>query len=462
MSAVEGEVSSLRATYWAARDALRRYRRGVLSPIFTFLGLPFDRAAWAPARALPIRPNSLLLLAWHFPPATNGGVFRPLSFARQAQAAGWSVQVVSELLPPDLRDKGRKLAERIPPEVAVTRFADARSRLPGDVLPQLDGGLANVAAGLHAVRAALQTHRPSLILASGPPFFNFVLARLLAARLGVPYAVEYRDEWSLCPHEFVQTGWLDRLAERWSLAGARQVVFATQGKLEHCLRHYPVFRREDAAVVPNGWDPSVGAGTVFPPALPRAADDTRPIRLVFAGTLASHADPGPFLAALGRLLDAAPAWRSRVVVEFIGHKQPAQRALLDRFAYPEVIEQVDFMPQEEVRQHLAAADMLLVFNPPEWHRYLQGKLLEYLAVPRPVLLYGAGGEMESLVNRAAAGTAVVADDTEALARAIERLSAWQGAESPERLAVVQALRRDVIADGYFRLLSRVQAGEAVG
>lgn len=452
----------LKQRYWAHREQARRFSSGVLQPLGSLLTLPLARARWSDVRAAPIRPNHLLMLAWHFPPATNGGVFRPLSFARYAQDHGWTMQVVCEAVPPKQWEAGRSLLSRLPEGLQVTRLPDQRSRVPLDFLPQLDGGLANLTAALARLHEALRGQaRPSLILASGPPFFNFPLARLLSRLIGVPYVIEYRDEWSLCPHDFVQVGWLDRLAERWSLAGAAHVAFATRAKLEHCLRRYPVFERDHASVVPNGWDPELeavqpvtGDGTAV------AARQGRRLHLVFAGTLASHADPGPFLATLARLLEIEPDWRDRLRVEFIGHKESAQQALLDRFPVPGVVASTAMLPQAEARSRMLAADMLLVFNPPDMHRYLPGKLLEYLAVPRPVLLYGAGGEMEDLLLRARSGLAVTEGDPQSLLRALQALAEWQDAADPQRQAVVQSLRRDTIAGRYFTLLSSLQASPA--
>lgn len=449
----------LKQRYWAYREQARRFWNGVLRPLGGALALPLARARWSDVRAAPIRPNHLLMLAWHFPPATNGGVFRPLSFARYAQDHQWSMQVVCEAVPPRQWEAGRSLLARLPEGLRVTRLQDQRSRVPLDFLPRIDGGLANLTFALTRLHEELRGQpRPSLILASGPPFFNFPLARLLSNLIGVPYVIEYRDEWSLCPHDFVEVGWLDRLAERWSLAGAAHVAFATRAKLEHCLRCYPVFKRDQASVVPNGWDPELVA--VQPPSgdsAAVAAQRGRALRLVFAGTLASHADPGPFLATLARLLEAEPAWRDRLKVEFIGHKESAQQALLDGFPFPGVVESTAMLAQAAARSRMLAADILLVFNPPDMHRYLPGKLLEYLAVPRPVLLYGAGGEMEDLLLRARSGVAVTEGDPQSLSQALAALAGWHDAADPQRQVVVQSLRRDTIAGHYFSLLSSLQA-----
>lgn len=449
----------LKERYWAFREQVRRYWAGVLRPLGGLLALPRLRSRWSDVRAAPIQPNHLLMLAWHFPPATNGGVFRPLSFARYCGDRQWTMQVVCEAVSPAQWEAGRSLLARLPEGLRVTRLADQCSRSPMDVLPQLDGGLANLTFALSRLHEELRGRpRPSLILASGPPFFNFPLARILSRLIGVPYVIEYRDEWTLCPHDFVEVGWLDRIAERWSLAGAAHVVFATQAKLDHCLRNYPVFDRSRASVVPNGWDPELATVPVCGPTPTEDEDADRPVvHLAFAGTLANHADPGPFLATLARLLDDEPRWRDRLQVEFIGHKGAAQQAMLDRFPHPGVLRSTGLLSQEAARARLAAADILLVFNTVEWHRYLQGKLLEYLAVPRPVLLYGAGGEMDSLLRRSRSGDSVAEGDVSGLGAAIERLAGWQGAADPVRAEVVQSLRRDVIAKRYFDLLSTLQA-----
>lgn len=456
-------LGRLKRRYWISLELARRFRAGVLAPAWRLLNLPWERARWIPHRAAPIQRNHLLLLAWHFPPATNGGVYRPLSLARHAGDHGWSLDVVSEAVSEGQRSAGRHLLARVPEAVRLTRIADNRSRAPLDFLPHVDGGLANLTRALDVLHSALRGRaRPSLILASGPPFFNFPLARLLAGCLGVPYVVEYRDEWTLCPHDFVQIGWLDRLAERWSLAGAAHVAFATQAMLDHCLNHYPVLDRNRASVVPNGWDPSLAEGdrSMAARTSASAADDV--VRLAFAGTLAPHTDPGSFLSTLERLLRDEPRWRGRVQVDFIGHKRPEQQVMLERFPYPAVVRSTGLLSQEDARACMASSDILLVFNPADMRRYLPGKLLEYLAVPRPVLLYGAGGEQEALLKRAHSGQVVAEDDPVVLGQTLEALAHWREADRPERQAVVHSLRRDVIAADYFDLLGRLQApGAAV-
>src|SRR5262249_48201560 len=48
--------------------------------------------------------------------------------------------------------------------------------------------------------AKLRPADVDVILASGPPFAAFSLAKRLADRLGRPYVLDYRDTWTVDPH----------------------------------------------------------------------------------------------------------------------------------------------------------------------------------------------------------------------------------------------------------------------
>src|SRR5262249_42600154 len=64
----------------------------------------------------------------------------------------------------------------------------------------------NVDSGVGWIKAAeracakLRPVDVDVILASGPPFAAFSLAKRLADRLGRPYVLDYRDTWTVDPH----------------------------------------------------------------------------------------------------------------------------------------------------------------------------------------------------------------------------------------------------------------------
>jgi hypothetical protein len=75
---------------------------------------------------------------------------------------------------------------------------------------------------------------------------------------------------------------------------------------------------------------------------------------------------------------------------------------------------------------MRSADALLVINKPSLNRYLPGKLYEYLAVETPVLVYGDGGEVPSLIRRFDAGCVVATGDVEGLEAALGTLRHKRG------------------------------------
>jgi glycosyltransferase involved in cell wall biosynthesis len=104
---------------------------------------------------------------------------------------------------------------------------------------------------------------------------------------------------------------------------------------------------------------------------------------------------------------------------------------------------------------------LLLFNDARFARYIPGKLYEYLAARRPVIVFGEDGESAELVRRLGAGWIVPADDADILEVVLDRLlgnarapgdprdiERWLERHTRERLAgdVVDLLERMVGGD----------------
>jgi glycosyltransferase involved in cell wall biosynthesis len=162
------------------------------------------------------RPR-LLFATYTFPPARVAGTVRVWNIAKYLARSGWAV---TALTPDPIL---WRYAERVPEtELELKRegiarlAADHQWRWLADSVKGAEGKLARfigaagrkVAQRLGADRtlgwvkpaqsacAHLRPGDVDLILASGPPFSAFALARRLADRLGCPYVLDYRDMWS--------------------------------------------------------------------------------------------------------------------------------------------------------------------------------------------------------------------------------------------------------------------------
>lgn len=404
------------------------------------------RAAEAPKPASTTSTGRrLLLLTWEFPPQVTGGVYRPLSFARHAAASRWQAEVVCGPAPDLPSEAGRYLAGLLPADVLVTRVAADTGPHPWP-LPKIDGGILNALSLFEAAAARIKPGEGGVILASGPPFSNFVAGLWLARRTGWKLVLDYRDEWTQTPFRFVDKSGANPTWEKRCLARADMVIFTTPAQLAHAQGLFPELARSVNAVVYNGWEPGD-----FARAAPASRPDAHaPITLAYLGNLGAMAAPDAFLNTLAAALSAQPELRGRIRIRLVGHKRPDALEALAAFPFPEVLESVDPIPKQEACGMMRAVDGLLLLNPAGLRRYIQGKLYEYIASDTPVVVFGAGGEMGEIVDSLGAGITVAEGDAPGLARALLGLRAMRDNPQERRQAWLASRERAVLAAELYR------------
>jgi glycosyltransferase involved in cell wall biosynthesis len=347
----------------------------------------------------------------------NGGIYRPTALMQAAVSNGWQVTALCQAAPERPSAAGLEGKARIPSLARVVEWQFSQADVSGRFSPSLDGGFTNIDSIIAAARRALGPDVPDLVLATGPSFAEFVAAMVLGARFGVPYALDYRDEWSECPMHFVQKGNSDRFWEARVLSNAGLVTFTTEAQRQHQIRIFPALRAEVTDVVPNGWDePPAGVGTSR-----EAPSSGARAQIIFLGNVSIYEAPG-FLAVLAATLAARPGLASRIEVVFVGMKEPKDVKAITDFPVPGVVSSVEQVPLSEAQWLMRSADALLYLNPAKFNRYVGGKAWEYIAAARPVLVYGEGGESGALFEGYGPALLVPRSNPAALGEALERLA----------------------------------------
>jgi glycosyltransferase involved in cell wall biosynthesis len=403
----------------------------------------------------PASDGRHLALFAPLPPHTGAGVHRPLSFVQFGAKRGWRIDAFVGPAPAKEREHGDELLARVPPSVRLHVVPPSPRQPSYNFFPRVDGGFTKALA--HALFAieALRNDPPDVVLASGPPFFTFVAARFVARHFDVPFVLDYRDEWTECPFDFVSKDGDDLKWEQRCVAEADAVLFVTESFLKHQLSVFPQLDRRRAHVVPNGWDPDDFASASRGSATATRERDSI-LRVAHVGALSGHTPPFEFLACVRQLLAERPEWISRLRVSFVGRRSLTADAAIREFPYPEVLEVVDQVTKHEAIRRMHDADVLLVLSAPGLERYLPSKLFEYLAARRPVLIFGSAGESSALVDRLGAGLLCPPGSGEALGDALTRscdldLSSHEGAVS----AWLQDHRRDVLSARAFDAIDSV-------
>jgi glycosyltransferase involved in cell wall biosynthesis len=287
-----------------------------------------------------------------------------------------------------------------------------RSRLEDVVVPDL-GAVTWLPYALPAALKLARRERFDCVLTSSPPQSAHAVGRALRRR-GLPWIAELRDGWAFepprPPFPRPQRA-LDARLERTTLTRADLVLGVTEPIVEDAKRRLGV----RAELLTNAFDPEEQVD----PAL--AAELVRPGRttLVHTGRMAvSGSTPKPLLDAL----ELADDLGDRLDVVLAGPLSEDERGLIARAEERGLVRWVGALERERTLALQRAADALLVVTEGSTRKSVAtGKLFEYLAATKPILVLGEETEAARIVLEVGAGRATSAIDPEAIATALREL-----------------------------------------
>ncbi|MFQ3191553.1 MAG: glycosyltransferase involved in cell wall biosynthesis [Paraglaciecola sp.] len=359
--------------------------------------------------------KKLALLSFCLPPQFNSGTHRPLSFIKYANENGWEIFSLTNTPDKPITEAGRQLYAELPSGSTITPFIDNFGTTSWQVTPKLDGGFADaLSLALRAVKVFKQ-NPPNVILASAPPFCYAVAAMWLSRMFKIPLVLDYRDEWTLCPFNFVSKTVFDRHMEKRCVAQASLILYTTES---HLLAHQEHFFIEPhkQALVYNGWEDK-GEKITAPIDIKQ---DT--IRISYIGRLSGHVDLAPFIETLDKAIKHSPALSIPICVEFIGEKSAPLAEQLDAYIRENNLS-FSLLSTAQVSkagalQRMQNSDYLLMLCNQELATYIPGKLYDYLSRRVPIIAYGYYGEVSSILETLEAGRFVIDRDHQQLATAL--------------------------------------------
>jgi glycosyltransferase involved in cell wall biosynthesis len=368
--------------------------------------------------------NKLLLLTWAFSPTISAGVYRPLSLVKYGQEFGWEVSVISGPAPENIKPAGIHLLKSLPKNAKILRLGQNKiSRIiPSyNYFPRVDGGFINALSTISLGQREFADNPPSVVMASGPPFHNFVSAYYLAEFFGSKLVLDYRDEWTECPFDFVSLGNSDLRWERACLKKADCVMFVTKSLLDHHMKVFKELKKEKCIVVPNGWEPEDFGADRGKAEITRIPSSEKKVVISFVGTLGRHTLPGKFLSTLEIVLKRREDLKSHLRIQFIGNKGKSANSELDAFMFADIIEKEEHVPRNVAACMMENTSALLLFYDERFSRTMPGKFYDYLKAGPPIIIVGDRGEAVDLVKDLNAGFIIKENDPDALEETIDRL-----------------------------------------
>lgn len=330
----------------------------------------------------------LLVLAYYFPPMGMSGVQRVAKLVKYLPQFGWDPVVVTvhpgayfafdDDLAQEVNEAGvrvvrtRSLDPTQPGGRRTVRLGGHRNSLLSRISPWIfipD----NKRGWLPFARAAAnREHRRApfdAILSSAPPYSSHLLARDLGKAWGIPWWVDFRDDWLENPRHVYPT----RLHHAWHAALERSVlqeahhVTAINRVMAERLAHRG---QREVEVIPQGFDPAD-----FTPSL---VHQNERCTLTYTGVFYDAQHPKPLLHNLASL---------PINLRFIGLVPDDFWHEVDAHGVRDRVTVIGYVPHREAVREMQRADVLwmMVGHRPGAEQISTGKLYDYAGSGKPIL-----------------------------------------------------------------------------
>ncbi len=389
----------------------------------------------------PLRSqNSLLLVAFHFPPQTgSSGLLRSLKFSRYLPEFGWQPLVLTanprayESTDPQ---KGTNTESVLP---ILRAFALDTKRHLGfrgayfDWMALPDRWVTWLLGAIPAGFLAIRKYRLDAIFSTFPISTTVLIGFLLHRLTGKPWIVDLRDSmteegYPKDPTERRVRLWIERSAIRY----ASRIIFTADSTLRMYLARYPDLSRDRCVVIPNGYDEEDFASLVERPSAP--IPDNQPVRLLHTGLVyPEERDPRPFFQALAQLKQEGRISPDTLHIAFrAAGSEDLFQEIVNSLGIADLIEFQPHVPYRQALQECADADGLLIFQAANCDHQIPAKAYEYLRLRKPLFaLTSYSGDTAALL-RDAGGSSIVnlADQNEIYQAFPEFLNAVRTATHP--------------------------------
>ncbi|APD92397.1 hypothetical protein BM525_21300 (plasmid) [Alteromonas mediterranea] len=347
---------------------------------------------------IEIKQRRVLMVVFEFPPSNGASVQRILSVYKGYLNAGYIVDVltahpfayenVQPMSPDLLPENPHGKIMRVPALDALLQISVKGKHIGSLAYPDRWGKtwipLSTVKAFIYSKK-----NKPDIIWSSSPTPSPHIIARRIKKMTGAKWIADYRD-----PMTHLQRTTPDALGKILAkvddnvMRDADLLTFATedvrQMYLDRTNRHV-----DDFKTMPNGYDAELL--NKVRQGISSKLDGSRPknpsaFTMYYAGVLYSDGrDPTPLFEALSEFKTNYPDKPIQVV--FQGTKNASD--------YDEVIQELDIgdvvrflpgVPFAEAIGNMLLSDMLLLIQDARFNRQIPGKLYEYLATKKSIML----------------------------------------------------------------------------
>jgi glycosyltransferase involved in cell wall biosynthesis len=265
-------------------------------------------------------------------------------------------------------------------------------------------------AGAVLGRRLLSGRADDVVLISGPPFSQFLLAWLCRLRPGTGVVLDYRDEWTTTASVY-EMGGAARVSarlEREILRSCHAVITATEAFRAELLERFDFLRPDQVHTIENGYDPDD-----FP--VPRPIPPRDRFVLTYVGTVFRLTSARGLLEGVRLLHEREPGLAALLEVRFIGRVVETEAAAFEGTEALGV-RRAGYLEHRQALEELARshAVLCLLADVPGAERIYPAKIFEIMYLGRPCLAITPEGALAELVRRHRLGQVIAPSDPEAI------------------------------------------------
>ena len=373
-----------------------------------------------------------LIITYYWPPSGGGGVMRWLKFVKYLPELGWQ-PVIFTPENPDPSSVDESLLREIPQEAIVLKLPIWE---PYDIYRKLTGKPkeAKFKAGYiseasshgwkdrlsvfirgnlmipdprkYWIRPAvkflvkyLEDNPVDVIITTGPPHSMHLIGLQLRKKLNIPWIADFRDPWTNIDfyHKLRLTKWADRKhrsLEKKVLETADVVSTVSWNWASDFKRIVP----REIEVLTNGYDPEdFQFGSIVP---------DQYFSIIHIGSFNTDRNPEALWEVLAGKAQSDEGFRKNLKIRFVGQTDGSIIHSLDMKGLGENIEDAGYVDHRKSLEMLKRSQVLLLplNDAPNVAGIIPGKLFEYMAAERPILVIGPkDGDTARIVSGTGAG-----------------------------------------------------------
>lgn len=362
--------------------------------------------------------KKVLFVSYFFPPIHCVESTMAFNAVKYLPKTDWFVDVVSVKASREWPSNIFYTDKAMPSHLQIYRtnsFENLITRIMNRLWLLPDSSFGWIFYAISQAKNQLQKNGADIMISRSNPITSHLAALYLKRSYSVlPWVAMFGDPWADNPYTQHLPAWVQswrRYLERQIIKSADKIIVTTTATKEFFVNRHG--NSDKFIVMPNTYDPEEIADFIT------ENNQTHRLVMVHAGNLYGLRSPASLFQALDLLKQES--WFGNIQLKLLGNISQF-KDLITQYELGDVIEIKEMMPKREALKEMSNSVALVLIDAPSsgYSMFLPAKLVEYLALQKPILGLTSTGASADLIRQSQSGLVVDPIDPYAIANAIRQ------------------------------------------